>query len=424
MEMAGKIKIFLIALTSVVVGLVARTIIRSGECWELLPVNLGESRTVLPDAHGFEDMAAAPAAEERDKAGLITASSDHAHFQFVLGTSMRELIADAGRAREPPRFFRLGSRGAARELEVRGGPRDLFPHGLATRGAVLAVVNHRRDGDAVELFAIAGDALLYRGDLRHDLLVNLNDCAFTPSGRRLLCTNWRSQTTGSLLDAAELYLQLPWTNVVSCALDEGEPRDCAEVAAGLQMANGIEVSRDGRRVAVASSTGTHIVIYEHDEGATALREVQRIDTRSCCDNLSWDSQGRLVAACSPKALTFVRYSKRPHERTAPCEVIRIDIDAAEVSTLYLDPTGAETSACSVAMVGSSDELFVGTVHDRGVRVFPPGWEARIVPQVATRKINWSAVLLMFVVLGVVWSVPVLIIFRCYHSESRGRKKKD
>jgi len=423
MEMAEQIKIFLVALTSVVVGFLARTLIRSGELWELTPVNLGKSRTVLPGFRGFEDIAAAPPATRRG-GGFIAASSDHGHFQFVLGEGMHEMIADEGRAREPTRFFRIGSREEERALTLEGAPRDFFPHGLATRGDALAAVNHRRDGEAVELFAIADGALTHRRSLRHDLFVNLNDCALAPSGRRILCTNWRSRPTNDLRDMAEVYLQLPWTNVVSCALDEGTSPDCAEVAAGLQMANGIEVSRDGRRVAVVSSTGTCIVIYEHDEEATALREIQRLDTRASCDNLSWDDRGRLLAACHPKALTFVHYSKQPHERTAPCEVIRVDIDAGQISTLYLDPTGAETSACSVAVVGSDGKLFVGTVHDRGIRVLPPGWKAGVVPQVATRRMNWSAALLMLVTLGAVWSVSVLIILRCCPSEPRGRIKKD
>ena len=103
-----------------------------------------------------------------------------------------------------------------------------------------------------------------------------------------------------------------------------------EVARRIQMANGIEITNDGRFVIVVSTLGKKLIVYHRDTAATAgvvnrltLRESHRIPTPGLCDNLAWiyDKSGvqtsDLLSACHPKALTFVYYSKAPRTRTSP-----------------------------------------------------------------------------------------------------------
>ena len=88
---------------------------------------------------------------------------------------------------------------------------------------------------------------------------------------------------------------------------------------------------------------------------------------------------RLLAACHPRALTFVKYSKAPMTSVAPCEVLQFDNTLNESrrngssvtyprsagSTVYLDAVGDEFSACAVAAVVEG-AMWLGSVHDRGL----------------------------------------------------------
>ena len=199
----------------------------------------------------------------------------------------------------------------------------------------------------------------------HELMFNLNDCVFRGGEPEVYCTNWRSYETGTLQDAVEVYGQRPWSYVVRCHLLE---HTCEKVADGIKMANGIEMR--GSHVIVVSSLEPAILVYSETDGNRGpLALAHKIRTRGACDNLVWDGENSLLAACHPRALTFVRHSKAPKKHVAPCEVLRVanvlNASRASKRIVYMDSTGSEFSACSVAAkVG--DALWIGAVHDRGM----------------------------------------------------------
>jgi sugar lactone lactonase YvrE len=94
---------------------------------------------------------------------------------------------------------------------------------------------------------------------------------------------------------------MPWTNVVACIIKLDENPVCKEVASGLRMANGIEISEDGKTVAVVASLDRQIIIYAANplDFMDPLLEKKRIETMASCDNLIWADANHLLSGCHP-----------------------------------------------------------------------------------------------------------------------------
>lgn len=264
----------------------------SGELRHLENINAYSGRCTRHNGEhrGFEDFAVF------DGGQLVSLASDHSHFAFKWGVSMRDRLKVTKGAHAVHAKVLRG--GKWRSFELRGVPSDFAPHGLAAwgrlSGGTLLVVNHRTTHDTLEIFATLPHGARHQSSHAHPLLYNVNDCSFA-TARLVFCTNWRSHETGTVMDAVEVYGQQPWSNVVACEL--GKLTHCVLAADGLQMANGIEVI--GEHVAVVSSLEPAIRVYSRAPAARAsdarasdarapdarLELLYKINTRSACDNL-------------------------------------------------------------------------------------------------------------------------------------------
>lgn len=273
-----------------------------GELYSLEPVS-GSCELVEPTKHGFEDFATF------SDGFFATLDADHSHFQFTLGKSMRELVKEKMQRGETaaPSLLLVSADGATKKIPIQGLPREFFAHGLAgfgsvssTEGGMLLVVNHRSDADSLDLIEVKSkdDAARFVREIRHPLLFNVNDCVFFARDE-IYCTNWRSNPTGTLADAVEVYLRMPWNNVVRCKVKEGDEVDCREVAKGIQMANGIEVTKDRKQVIVVSTTGKALLVYDRDPTDGSLSLNRQIKTMSSCDNIGWNGDNVLLG-CHPR----------------------------------------------------------------------------------------------------------------------------
>lgn len=218
----------------------------------------------------------------------------------------------------------------------------------------LFVVNHPPGEHRIEVYDREGDRLVHRRTLRDPLLVSPNDISAVARDR-FFVTNDHGSASGSPLRALEDYLQLPWANVL---YHDGER--FLEVAKGIAYANGINASRDGRELYVASpSTGT-VLVYDRDGGSLALRE--RVDVGTGVDNIEIASDGALWIGAHPKLLDFVRHAGDA-SAPSPSEVVRVRVsdDAWQVEQFYLD-LGEQLSGSSVAAVWR-DRMLVGAVFD-------------------------------------------------------------
>ncbi|XP_057360518.1 serum paraoxonase/arylesterase 1 isoform X2 [Manis pentadactyla] len=151
------------------------------------------------------------------------------------------------------------------ELRITGSTFDLSsfnPHGLSTftdedNTVYLLVVNHPDVKSTVELFKFQEDekSLLHLKTIRHELLPNLNDLvALGPE--QFYATN-DHYFVDPYLRSWELYLGLAWSNVVYYT-----PNEVRVVADGFDLANGINISPDGKYVYIAELMAHKIHVYE------------------------------------------------------------------------------------------------------------------------------------------------------------------
>src|SRR4030095_1585259 len=186
--------------------------------------------------------------------------------------------------------------------------------------------------------------LVHRTTLADPSLVSPNDLvAVTPT--QVYVTNDHRHPPGAMRTVEE-YLRRPWANVVMW-----DGRAWREAAGGIQLANGINVSHDGRTVYVASVIGQSVRVYDRDPATGALTLRGEIPLGSGPDNIEVVADGPLWIGAHPKLLTVVRYMSGAVEQS-PSQVLHVvpTRDGGEVHEAYLN-AGEQTSAGTVAAVG-------------------------------------------------------------------------
>jgi arylesterase/paraoxonase len=234
------------------------------------------------------------------------------------------------------------------------------PHGLSLYvapdgAATLFVINHADGRHAIEVYDVGATRLTHRATIADPALVSPNDLvAVTPT--EVYVTNDHRYTTGPMRTVEE-YLRRPWTNVV-----RWDGRVFREVARGIQLANGINVSRDGSTIYVASPIGQQVRLYDRDATTGALTFRGEIPLGSGPDNIEVAPDGTLWIGAHPKLLTLVRWmsGRTPY---APAQVLHVVPGDAGgvVREVYLNG-GDELSGASVAAV-RGDRLLIGSIAD-------------------------------------------------------------
>jgi arylesterase/paraoxonase len=234
------------------------------------------------------------------------------------------------------------------------------PHGISLLVAAdgtttLFAINHAAGRHTIEIYDVGPTRLTHRATLADPSLVSPNDLvAVTPT--QVYVTNDHRHATGPMR-AVEEYLRRPWTNVVMW-----DGRAFREVAGGIQLANGINVSHDGKTVYVASAIGQNVRVYDRDaaSGALALRGVIPLGTGP--DNIEVDAADTLWIGAHPKLLTVVRYMSGG-VAYAPSQVLHVTPtrDGGEVREIYLN-AGEQLSGASVAAARGS-RLLIGPIAD-------------------------------------------------------------
>jgi arylesterase/paraoxonase len=241
---------------------------------------------------------------------------------------------------------------------------DFHPHGLSLYVGedgkdALYVINHAGGRHTIEIYDLVGGGLSKRETLSDPLMVSPNDLVAV--GRdRLYVTNDHGSPRG-FSRQLEAYLRRSIANVV---FYDGER--FVEAASGLRYPNGVNVSRDGMTLYVASTTGGTVFAFHIDPGSGSLRNRRSIAIGSGVDNIEVDQQGDLWIGAHPKLLTFVRHAGDA-SRLSPSQVIRVgdpDAGAPRVDEILLS-LGGDLSGSSVASV-QGDRLLVGSVMDDGI----------------------------------------------------------
>jgi arylesterase/paraoxonase len=233
------------------------------------------------------------------------------------------------------------------------------PHGISLHVAedgatTLFVINHAGGRNTIEIYDAEPARLTHRATLADPALRSPNDLvAVTPT--QVYVTNDHYYPAGTMRSVEE-YLRRPWANVV---MWDGQA--FREAAGGIQLANGINVSHDGRTVYVASVIGQSVRVYDRDAaGALTLRG--EIPLGSGPDNIEVDADGTLWIAAHPKLLTVVRYMSGAVEQS-PSQVLHVVPTRAggAVHEVYLN-AGEQLSGASVAAVRDK-RLLIGPIAD-------------------------------------------------------------
>ena len=160
---------------------------------------------------------------------------------------------------------------------------------------------------------------------------------------------WLEMTLG--LDRAEL-LRVDLT---------GEPR-IATLADELAMANGVTLSPDGERVAVAETRGERIRIYDAD--SVQAGPVATHSLPGGPDNLTWGDSGRILAAVHDSLLAtgLARYRVFGRRR-AGSHVVALDPATGAARTLVRDRSGTRLNMATAAIRADGTLIAAGLLDD-------------------------------------------------------------
>ncbi|KAH7402692.1 hypothetical protein BKA66DRAFT_449298 [Pyrenochaeta sp. MPI-SDFR-AT-0127] len=190
-------------------------------------------------------------------------------------------------------------------------PTDLHPLGIEfdASTSTLYVINHSRgSGSVIDVFqadvprAVAKHVLTFK----HPLIQTPNSIHSLGDGK-LLITNdhYMRAAISPLLSKVETFAGIPGGTVVYT--DIRNPQD-TKVLAHVPFANGL-VMLNSTTVAVASSSKAGVYLYtlNSDDHTLAFQKVVR--TPAAADNLSVDSNGKLLIAGHPFAPSLMKVSQ-------------------------------------------------------------------------------------------------------------------
>lgn len=241
----------------------------------------------------------------------------------------------------------------------------LQPHGISLwrepdGRAALFVVNHPAAGHGwpahtIEVFDLAGDALVHRATLTDPRLVMPNDLVAVALDR-FYVTNTHAHPPGRL-QTLETYLQRRGAQVLHYGLG-----GFSTAIPDLVFPNGINVSPDGRTVYVAAVTWRSVLVYDRDPATDVLTARGSIPIGSGGDNIEVDDQGALWIGAHPKLLAVPRHAADPTV-PAPAQVLRVSADGRTVDEVYLND-GQPIAAASVA-ARFANRLLIGQIFGNG-----------------------------------------------------------
>lgn len=261
------------------------------------------------------------------------------------------------------RSFRSGGPGRAQiwAIPLDGGvptrPIDLAPTTPATFrsfGADLHIdadgtrrlfVASRPDGGhTVEVFRLSGaGAFEHERTLRSPLLRNPNEVkAIGPD--RALVTLDKEANAGTIMEVLEGALERLTGKVLLVG-----PNEARIVADGLNMANGIALSPDGRTAYVAELVGRSLVLFDRDPATEQLTRRTSVSLGAAPDNLTVAPDGRVLIAGHPKLLSLALGYQKSEDKPSPSKVFVYDPASSSVETVFASD-GREIAASSVALM--------------------------------------------------------------------------
>ena len=249
---------------------------------------------------------------------------------------------------------------------------DFHPHGVGMWKNRLFVVNHRRDGDFVEIFDMEVENLkaIFVRSVGHEVLVNLNDVV-PVSADKFYVTRWsHANKEDGIWFTLEQLTQRALTKIMFC-----DQNDCRIVADSLQMPNGLEVSADLKYLYVAQCLAPSLLTYAIQEDFS-IKAICNTKVDFAIDNLSVDDNGNVIGAGHYKPLHFMLHQTDPLRFNSPAKVIKIAVNSTNCddtlsSTLYWREGTSESEFDLPGISTAHDvngNLFMGGVFPDGILI--------------------------------------------------------
>jgi arylesterase / paraoxonase len=239
---------------------------------------------------------------------------------------------------------------------------DFHPHGISLYSTPegkkrLFVVNHRKNGNFIEIFDYKNDTLKHIESISDPLLVSPNDIVGVGE-RAFYVTNDHDEKASKWRSIKDL-LRIGMGNI--CYFD-GQKMQKTGIE-GIQYANGINCSKDSKTLYLAGTSAKAIWLFSRDIATGALSEIEKIETNTGVDNIELDTAGVLWIGCHPQMLKFLSHAK-DEKAFSPSEIIAITYKGKGVygqKTVYMND-GSTISGSAVGAV-YKDKLLIGPVFD-------------------------------------------------------------
>lgn len=240
---------------------------------------------------------------------------------------------------------------------------DFHPHGISLFSnsdgrKFLFVVNHRVEGNFIEIFEYANDSLKHVESISHDLIISPNDVVGVGE-KQFYFTNDHNEKASTWRYIKDL-LTIGTGNV--CYYDGQTVQETA--VHGVKYANGVNISLDRKKVYVAATSDLKVLVYDRDSASGVLTKSGEINTNTGVDNIEIDAEDNLWIGCHPQLLKFLSHAKDEGAKS-PSEIIRLkklSNEKFEQETIYMND-GTEISASSVGAV-YKNKLLIGPVFQR------------------------------------------------------------
>jgi arylesterase / paraoxonase len=246
---------------------------------------------------------------------------------------------------------------------------DFHPHGidLYRQGDKLwvFVINHRQEKNEkksyVEIFEYINQSLIHLESISDESLMYSPNDLVAVGERQFYVTNDHYYRSGDWRISVENYLRLPYSFV-----NFYDGKTFQKAARGISYANGINISKDGKWLYVAATTGKKIIIYRRDIQTGQLTESQEIDLNTGVDNIEIDEADNLWIGCHPKMLAFVAHAGDA-KKYSPSQIYKIEKKGDTFQTpqeIFLND-GKAYSGLSVAGFYQK-RLLIGSVFEPGI----------------------------------------------------------
>jgi arylesterase/paraoxonase len=238
---------------------------------------------------------------------------------------------------------------------------DFNPHGMSLfvdkqGNERLFVVNHSKGRHSIEIFQLNNDNLAHLETLQDPMMISPNDVVAVGLNQ-VYFTNDHGYADGALRTLEE-YARLKRANLVYY-----DGRSYKEAASGFSYANGVNVSRDGKKLYLAATTEMTLYVFQRDIESGTLSQEAEIALDTGVDNIEIDANGDVWIGAHPQLLKFVGHAG-DSSKLSPSQVLRIRQNSSgdyAVAEKYLDK-GQELSGSSVAAV-LENRLLIGAVFE-------------------------------------------------------------